>query len=421
MRIAIVGTGIAGLATAWLLNRRHSVTVFEAEARLGGHTNTVSIPLDGVDVPVDTGFLVYNEPTYPLLSRLFTHLGVPTEASSMSFSASIAEGALEYGGGSVAALLAQRGNLLRPAFLRMLLDIRRFNQAGLRHLQAPPDGDETIGQFLTQHGFGRGLADWYLLPMAAAIWSAPVASMLDYPARSFLSFFANHGLLSVSGHHAWRTVTGGGRQYVERLVAEFRPRIRLGTPITSVSRWAGGVEIIDARGERSRFDQVVLACHADQSLAMLKDASPVERSLLGAFRYQPNRAILHRDAALMPRRHAVWSSWNYLAGRSADPGRRVSVTYWMNRLQNLPTATDVFVSLNPLREPDPSLVHAELAYAHPVFDQGAVAAQRRVAEIQGHGGVWHAGAWLGYGFHEDGLRSGVAVARCLDVAPPWEV
>ena len=421
MRIAIVGTGIAGLATAWLLNRRYSVTVFEAEPRLGGHTNTVSIPIDGVDVPVDTGFLVYNEPTYPLLSQAIRPSGGADEASSMSFSASIADGALEYGGGSVRSIAgASAATCCGPRFLRMLLDIRRFNRAGLLYLQAPAGGDETIGGFLTRHGFGRGLADWYLLPMAAAIWSAPVASMLDYPARSFLSFFANHGLLSVTGHHAWRTVTGGGRQYVERLVAEFRPRIRLATPITGVRRGPAGVEITDGRGERSRYDHVVLACHADQSLGMLEDATPLERSLLGAFRYQPNRAILHRDASLMPRRRAVWSAWNYLAGQFDDRSSHVSVTYWMNRLQNLPTRKDVFVSLNPLREPDPSLVHAEFAYAHPVFDQAAVTAQGRIDEIQGHGGVSYAGAWLGHGFHEDGLRSGLAAARALGVAPPWE-
>jgi uncharacterized protein len=309
---------------------------------------------------------------------------------------------------------------MRPSFLRMLLDIRRFNEAGRCYLQTAGDDATTIGQFLTQGGFGRGLADWYLLPMAAAIWSAPIATMLEYPARSFLRFFANHGLLSVSGHHAWRTVTGGGRNYVERLAAEFRPRIRLATPIAGVRRWPWGVEVTDGRGERIRFDQIVLACHPDQSLAMLDDATSAERSLLGAFRYQPNRAILHRDPALMPRRRAVWSSWNYLAGRSPEAARRVSVTYWMNRLQNLPCATDVFVSLNPLREPDPALVHAEFAYAHPLFDQGAIAAQARMSEIQGQGGVWYAGAWLGHGFHEDGLRSALAVARALGVAPPWE-
>ena len=420
MRIAIVGTGIAGLASAWLLNRRHSITVFEAEARTGGHAHTVSVPAADGAVTVDTGFMVYNEHTYPLLTRLFAHLQVPTQPTAMSFSASIGDGAMEYGGGSAGALLAQRRNILRPRFLRMLLDIQRFNRVGRRHLREQPEDQATVGEFLVRHRFGKGLADWYLLPMAAAIWSAPMACVLDHPAHSFLRFFANHGLLSISGQHDWRTVTGGSRQYVERLVAEFRPHIRLATPITSVCRRPWGVEIVDERGERSRFDHVVLACHADQTLAILDDASDRERALLSAFRYQPNRVVLHRDPALMPRRRSVWSSWNYLSRSTAEHAAAVSVTYWMNSLQNLATSQDVFVSLNPLHEPRADLVDAEFDYAHPMFDAMAVAAQARIAEIQGQGGVWHAGAWLGHGFHEDGLRSGFAVARALGVVPPWE-
>jgi predicted NAD/FAD-binding protein len=420
VRIAIVGTGIAGLASAWLLNRRHAITVFEAEPRLGGHTNTVTMTAGDREIAVDTGFIVYNEHTYPLLTKLLAHLDVRTEASDMSFSASIGEGALEYAGSSMAALFAQRRNALRPSFLRMLVDIGRFNRLGWRHLREEADLELTVGQFLARHGFGKGLAEWYLLPMAAAIWSAPVARMLDYPARSFLAFFANHGLLSVGAHRTWRTVAGGSRAYVERMLPEFRPRVRLATPIVGVRRWPWGVELLDDRGERYRFDQVVLACHADQSLAMLEDASDEERALLGAFRYQPNRAVLHRDPALMPRRRGVWASWNYLAPARQSGEARVSVTYWMNRLQNLDCPEDVFVSLNPLREPDPLLVHAELDYAHPVFDTAAVAAQGRMHRIQGKGGLWHAGAWLGYGFHEDGLRAGLDVARALGAAPPWE-
>jgi predicted NAD/FAD-binding protein len=420
VRIAVVGTGIAGLATAWLLSRRHGVTVFEADARLGGHSHTVSVPTSDGAVPLDTGFMVYNEHTYPLLTRLFAHLDVPTTETNMSFSASIADGSLEYGGGSLKALLAQRTNLLRPAFVRMLLDIVRFNRTGLRYLQEPGGDDLSLGDFLDRHGFGRSLGEWYLLPMAAAIWSAPVARMLDYPARSFLSFFANHGLLSIHGHHQWRTVAGGSREYVRRIVTELGPRVRVATPVRAVRRCPDGVELTEGSGATSRFDHVVLACHADDSLALLADATERERSLLGCFPYQPNRAVLHGDAALMPRRRAVWSSWNYLAQRSTTPGAGVSVTYWMNSLQNLTCRDDVFVSLNPLREPDPRLVHAEIAYAHPVFDRAAVSAQGRMGEIQGKDGVSYAGAWLGHGFHEDGLRSAVAVARSFGVAPPWE-
>ena len=420
MRIAVVGTGIAGLATAWLLSRRHAVTVFEGDQRVGGHSHTVAVGTADGEVPVDTGFMVYNEHTYPLLTRLFAHLDVPTATTTMSFSASIADGSLEYGGGSLKALLAQRTNLLRPAFVRMLLDIVRFNRTGLAYLQQPGEDDLTLGDFLARHGFGRSLGEWYLLPMAAAIWSAPVARMLDYPARSFLSFFANHGLLSIQGHHIWRTVAGGSREYVRRMVAELGPRIRIATPARSVRRWPGGVEVTDGSGQSSRFDQVVMACHADQSLRLLEEKTPRERQLLGCFPYQPNRAVLHGDPSLMPRRKAVWSSWNYLAEHGTAQAARVSVSYWMNSLQSLPCTEDVFVSLNPLRDPDPRLVHAEIDYAHPVFDRAAVAAQARMGEIQGAGGIWYAGAWLGHGFHEDGLRSAVAVARSLGVAPPWE-
>ena len=419
VRIAVVGTGIAGLATAWMLARRHAVTVYEADNRVGGHSHTVTVGTASGDIPVDTGFMVFNEHTYPLLTRLFAHLDVPSQTTAMSFSASIADGSLEYGGGSLKALLAQRTNLLRPSFVRMLLDIVRFNRTGLRYLERPSVDDLTLGDFLARHGFGRSLGEWYLLPMAAAIWSAPVARMLDYPARSFLSFFANHGLLSIHGHHTWRTVRGGSREYVRRMLADLGPRVRVATPVRSVRRWPGGVKVTDESGATSRFDQAVLACHADQALRLL-ESTPRERELLACFPYQPNRALLHCDAALMPRRKAVWSSWNYLSQRSTAQAARVSVSYWMNSLQSLPCAENVFVSLNPLREPDPRLVHAEIDYAHPVFDRNAVTAQGRMGEIQGSGGVWYAGAWLGHGFHEDGLRSAVAVGRGLGVAPPWE-
>jgi hypothetical protein len=421
VRIAVVGSGIAGLATAWLLDRGgHAVTLFEAAPRLGGHANTVTVALNGREVAVDTGFIVFNRRTYPLLSRLFDHLGIATAASSMSFSASIAGGAVEYAGRrSLGALFAQRRNAVRPSFLRMLHDIRRFNQLGWGFLRGEEPDEPSIGGFLDRHGFGRGLCDWYLLPMAAAIWSAPVVQIKDYPARSFLTFFANHGLLGLGRRPAWRTVVGGSRRYVDRLAAGLRPRIRLATPITGVRRRPWGVELRDHAGERHRFDRVVLACHADQSLALLEDATAAERGVLAAFRFQANRAVLHRDPKLMPRRRAAWASWNYLAPGELDPAAKVSATYWMNRLQNLPGPEQLFVTLNPLREPDPRLVHAELDYAHPMFDAAALAAQRRMATIQGLGGLWHAGAWLGHGFHEDGLRSGVAVARALGVELPW--
>lgn len=419
MRIAVVGTGIAGLATAWLLRPYHAVTVFESASRLGGHVNTVDLTLGGRDIAVDTGFIVYNERTYPLLTRLLAHLGVATQRSRMSFSASLGEAEVEYAGGSLSALLAQRRNLLRPPYLRMLLDLHRFNQLARRYLREEDSDGPSLGQFLDRHGFGRGLADWYLLPMAASIWSASAAQMRDYPARSFLAFFANHGLLTVGRRLAWRTVTGGARRYVDRLAADLRPGLRLATPIVGVRRDARGVELRDGHGTCHRFDHAVLACHADHSRALIEDSSPAERAILSAFRFQPNRAVLHRDPRLMPRRREVWASWNYLAPARLEPGARVAVTYWMSRLQGLDVTDDLFVSLNPPMEPQPSLVHGEFTYDHPVFDAAALAAQRRVGAIQGAGGLWHAGAWLGHGFHEDGLRSAVAVAAGLGVAPPW--
>lgn len=420
MRIAIVGTGISGLSAAWLLNRRHNVTVFEATSRLGGHTNTVDVELAGSEVSVDTGFIVYNERNYPLLSELFAHLSVPTQPSSMTFAASVDDGALEYAGTSLSTLLAQPANAFRPGFLRMLGDVVRFNRLGLRHLEEPPAEEPSLRGFLDRHGLGRQLRDWYLLPMAAAIWSAPCSRILDYPARSLLRFFANHGLLQTRGHRLWRTVTGGARAYVDRIAGELGPRVRLGTRIDGVRRSPLGVELRDGRGETYRFDQVVLATHADQSLAMLEDATERERRLLGAFSFERNLAVLHQDPALMPRRRRVWSSWNYMGTRGQDGTSRVSVTYWMNHLQSLRTERPLLVSLNPLREPEKGTIHGEFAYAHPVMDMSAMAAQARMGEIQGEGGVWHAGAWLGQGFHEDGLRSGFAAARALGVVPPWE-
>ena len=420
LRIAIVGTGIAGLSAAWALNRRHAITVFEAENRPGGHSHTIEVPTQHGCLPVDTGFIVYNEVTYPLLTRLFDHLGVATQWSDMSFSASIDGGRLEYAGSSAAAVLAQARNMARPGFLRMLVDIERFNRLGCRLLASEVSDEATLGEFLDRHRFGAGIRRWYLLPMAAAIWSAPVAQILRFPARSFLSFFANHGLLSIAGQHRWRTVRGGARRYVERMVAEFRPRLRLGTPIAALRRLPWGAELRCSRGEVWRFDHVVLACHADQALRLLQDAEPDERAFLERFCFQPNRAVLHGDPALMPRRRKVWSSWNYLARSGQAMDAAVSVTYWMNRLQGLDPEVPLFLSMNPLCEPAPETVHALLHYDHPVIDAPALAMQGRLPQVQGRGGVWYAGAWLGYGFHEDGARSGLDVARALGAAPPWE-
>jgi predicted NAD/FAD-binding protein len=419
MRVAIIGSGISGLgcAHALLAERNHGVevTLFEAESRLGGHTNTVDVALDGVEHPVDTGFLVFNERTYPNLIRLFAEIGVPTAKSDMSFAVSVAAAGgrrLEWAGTSLGTVFAQRRNLASPRFLRMLADILRFNRQATRIACGDAhDGGQTLGEFLDRHGYGENFRRWYLLPMAAAIWSCPMRTMLAYPLVTFVRFCHNHGLLQVEDRPQWLTVAGGARQYVQRIAARL-PDVRLGTPVLGVSRndAAAKVEVRTAHGSE-RFDHVVLACHGDQSAALLADADAAERRLLAAPRYQPNRAVLHTDARLMPKLRAVWASWNYLSDGAEEPN--VSVTYLLNRLQPLPFSTPLFVSLNPLREPAPESVLAEFDYEHPIFDSAMIDAQAQLAGVQGRRRVWLAGAWTGYGFHEDGLKSGLAVAASI--------
>jgi predicted NAD/FAD-binding protein len=419
MKVAIVGSGIAGLgcAHALLAERQHGVqvTLFEAERRLGGHTNTVDVRLDGVEHPVDTGFLVFNERTYPNLIRLLAELGVPTAKSDMSFAVSVPTVGgrrIEWAGTDLAGVFAQRRNLASPRFLGMLADILRFNRQATRIAQgAEQAGEQTLGEFLDRHRYGESFRRWYLLPMAAAIWSCPMRTMLGYPLATFVRFCHNHGLLQVADRPQWFTVAGGARQYVQRIAARLTD-LRLATPVLEVRRneAAGKVSVRTARGVEA-FDQVVLACHSDQSAAMLADADDAERGVLADARYQPNRAVLHTDARLMPKLRSVWSSWNYLSNGAADPA--VSVTYLLNRLQPLPFRTPVFVSLNPLVEPDPQTVIAEFEYSHPIFDARMIEAQQRLPDVQGRRRVWLAGAWTGYGFHEDGLKSGLAAAGAL--------
>jgi predicted NAD/FAD-binding protein len=407
MKIAIVGSGISGLAAARLLSRAHAVTVFEAASRLGGHANTVDVRLEGRTYPVDTGFLVYNRATYPGLVRLFEELGVPSAPSEMSFSVALQSPAIEWAGTSLDTVFAQRSNLLRPAFLRMLRDVLRFNR------EAPAtSGASTLGEFLARGRYSSEFRDWYLLPMAAAIWSCPTRAMLDYPFASFARFFQNHGLLQLADRPQWYTVRGGSRRYVEA-IARGLADVRLATPVRSLRR-----ERAQAWVNGERFDAVVLACHSDQALALLgAEASPAERAVLSAIPYQKNRALLHTDATLLPKNRRVWSAWNYAAGAEAPQGRPVSVHYLINKLQPLPFAQPVIVSLNPHREPDASQVIGEFDYDHPVFGAGAAAAQARLPEIQGARSTWFCGAWTRYGFHEDGFASALEVARALDVEP----
>jgi predicted NAD/FAD-binding protein len=419
-RIAVVGSGIAGLASAWLLSRQYEVTLFEADARLGGHTHTVDVTVDGQSFPVDTGFLVFNERTYPNLIALLDHLQVPSVASDMSFAVSLEKPALEWAGSTLATLFGQPRNLLRPDFWRMVNDILRFNQASLAWLENHPEAAGlSLGTYLKQHRYSDAFRDWYLLPMAAAIWSCPTGQMLDYPFATFVRFCSNHGLLQVNDRPQWRTVKGGGREYINKMIDGIGT-IRRATPVISVCRTSGGVQIA-TRHETLAFDEVVLAGHSDQSLALLgSDASPAERDILGAVKYQPNTAILHTDAALLPRDRSLWSAWNYVSGEGSVDQRPVSISYLINKLQPLPVKTPVVVSLNPFRTPDPARVIAEFDYAHPVFDRAAIDAQGRLGSIQGQHHVWFCGAWTGYGFHEDGLKSALAVARQLGCPAPWE-
>jgi uncharacterized protein len=424
LRIAVVGTGISGLSCAWLLSRRHHVEVFEAEARIGGHSHTVEAACGGRRVPVDTGFIVYNEPAYSNLTALFRHLEVPTRPSDMSFAVSLDQGALEYAGTDLNGLFAQRRNLLRPRFWRMLRELLRF------YREAPADaaeyGDLPLDAYFDLRRYGRALRDDHLYPMGAAIWSSTAADIGQYPVGAFVRFCENHGLLQVTGRPVWRTVDGGSREYVRRLSGGLADRIHRDEPVIAVVRDAGQVRLRTRSGEWPQaFHHVVLAAHADQSLRMLAAPTDEERRLLGAFPYTRNLAVLHSDPALMPQRRAVWSSWNYRADRSARDAPP-SVTYWMNRLQpHLPQGPDaapLFVTLNPTTEPRPEHLIRTEVYEHPRFDPAAIAAQRELWSLQGRHRTWFCGAWFGSGFHEDGLQAGLAVAEALGgVRRPWTV
>ena len=422
-RIAVVGAGISGLASAWLLSRDHEVTLFEAGSYLGGHTNTVDVTLDGMTHPVDTGFLVFNEKTYPNLIAMFDLLGVESVETEMSFAVSLENPDLEWAGSNLATVFGQKRNLLRRQFWAMLSDILRFNRESMGWLASHPDNKRSLRDFLTEVRYSSAFSDWYLLPMAAAIWSCPTGQMLDMPLATFIRFCQNHGLLQVFDRPMWRTVKGGGREYVRKLAARMvanGSEIRLACPVSAVSREGGWLKVTHTGGSE-HFDQVVMACHSDQAQAILGyTASDAQREVLAAIRYQPNRAILHTDRALLPRDEKLWSAWNYFAG-SGEPGEQpVGVSYLINKLQPLPFKTPVVVTLNPAREPDPAKVLAEFDYAHPIFDGPAIAAQQRLASVQGENGIWLAGAWGSFGFHEDGLKSALRVVNGMGVAAPWQ-
>ncbi len=425
MKIAVVGSGISGLSVAHSLRGMAHITLFEAGLYFGGHTNTVDVtlpsPTGDITHGVDTGFLVLNERTYPNLLRLFNDLDVVIAKSNMSFSVQAPRaggGMLEWSGNSLNTVFAQRANLVNPRFLGMLADLLRFNSLCTQiaveqreHTMAQP-----LGEFLVQHKFGQAFRNWYFLPMMGCIWSCPTEQMLRFPVATMIRFCHNHGLLQVNNRPQWYTVAGGARHYVEKIIAGIEDK-RLNTPVRRIDRTdtarTGQVAITTDQGTEW-FDHVVLASHSDQSLAMLAQPSPLEQQVLSAIRYQPNRAVLHTDASMLPSRQSAWAAWNYeRAADDALENQRVSLHYLINMLQPVPFEQPVVVTLNPLRPIAPHTVLREIDYAHPVFDMAAIAAQQHVPTMQGHLNTWFCGAWTGYGFHEDGLKSGMAVARRL--------
>ena len=422
MRLAIVGSGISGLAVAHRLHGRADITLFESGDYFGGHTHTVDLTLAGPEGPishgVDTGFLVFNERTYPELIRLFGELGVPTARSDMSFSVQVpghgAATPLEWSGSSLNTVFAQRRNLVRPRFLAMLRDVLRFNRLATDLAVSGGEAQllQPLADFLLRHRFSNEFRDWYFLPMLGCIWSCPTDQMLQFPVATMIRFCHNHGLIQVTNRPQWWTVAGGARQYVDKITAPMTDK-RLGCAVQHIRRDAQGV-LVSSAGQTERFDKVVLASHSDQSLALLDDASEAARATLGAIRYQANRAVLHTDTSVLPRQRRAWAAWNYERPSADGDANRVCLHYLLNQLQPLPFAQPVLVSLNPLRAIAPDHVHASFDYAHPVFDLAALRAQQAVSGLQGQRHTYYCGAWTGYGFHEDGLKSGLAVAAHLE-------
>ncbi|MHB8268472.1 NAD(P)/FAD-dependent oxidoreductase [Bradyrhizobium sp.] len=425
MRVAVIGTGIAGNAAAWALSKRYPITVYDRELRPGGHSHTVTIDYDGKPLAVDIGFIVYNELNYPDLTALFAHLGVETVESCMSFAVTADAGRFEWKGGgntwrdTAQGLFAQPQNLLSPSYLWMLRDILTFNTQSIEDYAAGKLTGLTLREYFARRHFAPRLLRDYLAPMGAAIWSAPSDQMLDFPAENFVAFFSNHRLLQYD-RPVWRTVKGGSRSYVEKLTSAFRDRLRLGCAVTSIQRTSHGVVVSDSHGGRESYDHVVIASHSDQALAMLSDPSDQEHAILGDIRYAPNVVYLHRDIRLMPKRRRAWASWNFLRWqREGTTVNDVAVTYWMNELQGIDDAKPLFVSLNPPFAPDPALTFGKYMCDHPQYNAAAFAAQKRLGDIQGKRHTWFCGAWTGYGFHEDGVRSGLAVAEALGATVPW--
>jgi predicted NAD/FAD-binding protein len=418
MKIAVVGSGITGIGAAWAMKSKHDVTIYEAENRPGGHARTIDIDMGGSTLPVDTGFIVYNERNYPNLTNLFASLGTRTKESDMSFSVTDPATGIEYAG-SVGGVLAKRSNMLRPQMWAMLRGINEFRSEQERLAAGQIPEGLSISEYLTWRGYPSAFASHYLLPLAAAVWSGTGTDVANMPAQAFLSFLRNHGLIRLTDRPQWRTVSGGSRRYVNRALAGV-DEVLLGRPVVAVDRDSDGVTIVDATGERRNFDHLVMATHADTSLRILgAEATQMEREIVGSFRYSTNRAVVHSDPQLMPRRRRAWASWNAIGSVTADESAPVSVTYWMNRLQALPESRQVFISLNPSIEPDPAHVIDDVLFQHPQFDASSARGQRDLGLIQGENRTWFAGAFCGYGFHEDGLQAGLTVAAQLGAPAPW--
>ena len=410
-KIAVVGGGISGLGAAYALSDTYQVTLFEAENRLGGHARTVFSGKSGQQ-PVDTGFIVFNYPNYPELTQLFSDLNVPIAKSDMSFGASLKDGKIEYALRNFDAIFAQRKNLLNPKFIKMVWDINRFNTIGLT---VADDESLTIGQFLKRLKTSDWFRDYYLLPLSGAIWSTPTEKILDFPAYAMLQFFKNHALLSRSGQHQWYTVKGGSREYVSRLenaLVQKQVEIRVNTPVASVTRHATGVVIKTYCSEPQTFDEVVFATHSDDTLALLSDPSEIEQRNLGSIKYQDNEVVLHSDVAVMPKLYKCWSSWVYTERKDKSTDK-IDLTYWMNSLQPIPLDDPLFVTLNSTHNIDQNKIHDQVTMRHPVYDLGVLNVQKDISLNNGHNRTWFSGAWMKNGFHEDGLSSGLDVARSI--------
>jgi predicted NAD/FAD-binding protein len=412
--LAIIGTGIAGLGCAHALQRRFALTLYEKGGHVGGHAQTVHVEEAGGSIPIDTGFMTYNQVTYPHLTRLFRELDVATQPSSMSFSVQHRPSGLEFCGSSLNLLFGQRTNLLKARFWRMLLTVDRFNREALATLRARTHEQHSLEEYLRERGYGESFRDFYLMPMSCAVWSMPPARMLQFPATTLLRFFYNHGFLGLHTQHPWFTVSGGSQRYVEKLIAPFRDRIHLRRGAVAVRREAGRITVIDQSGHRECFDRAILACHADQALGLLADADAMERTLLGEFKYHSNIALLHTDAAVMPTIPRCWSSWNYRMARHANEGIEASTVYWINRLQRLPTRQNYFVSINGEDSLRPQKVLQRVRYEHPLFSCGALRAQSELPDLnQRHNKIYFCGSYFRYGFHEDALKSAFDLSRVL--------